>query len=371
MPSGTPSSRADAGRRPRRWRGSRRRCADSRLQRLVAAGVGALPHLGGVPVGGEVVVPAVHAGQQLGEAACRRGADRVVALVDAHRLQRGAVLGLEVHLAGPLDHVVREVGVVDEVLGAGHAPPSTPAADHDVLDARRARVHRLRLDQDPDAADVRGELPGLGVDRGRVAGVAAAPVRAVHGEVLVERAAQVRPRSAAGCAAPRAGSSRRPATPPGWRRAAPGTPRTPREASSRCCTPTLPPGARYPAGRCAGRAAPPAGRRRGARTAAAVGWAAVFSTAAKSCSNSASAGPPAVQSRRPASAPARPGPAARQWCSPGRFSRLPCRRSRCRTTTERRTATRSARSATRPPKPTSVNWPSGKASRCSVRKARR
>ncbi|CAL2065597.1 protein of unknown function [Streptomyces murinus] len=142
-------------------------------------------------------------------------------------------------------------------------------------------------------------------------------------------------------------------------------------ASSRCCTPRLPRGIRCPAGR--NRRYRRAARRKNARCprASRSGRAAVFRTSANSWSKR---GPVRAAGSACSAARARTSSTWSSracWSSPGRFSRLPCRRSRCRTTTRRSTAIRRAATVTRPPQPRSVKWPSGKVSSCSARKVRR
>ncbi len=159
------------------------------VDRLEGAGVDALPDLGRVLVGGEAVVPAVHPFEHLAEAHALRGGGEPL-LVDAHLLQRRAVVGLQMDLPRPLDDLVGEVGVVDEVLRPGDdLPVAGRTLDH-VVDPR-GHVLLLARAHDPHAVDVRGEFLRLLEDRGGVAGHATVPVGAVDREVLVDRAAQV------------------------------------------------------------------------------------------------------------------------------------------------------------------------------------
>lgn len=72
------------------------------LQRRVRGGEDALPDQGGVAVARQAVVPLVGAAQQLGEVGVT-GGRRAVLEVEAHVLERGAVLGLDHDLAGALD----------------------------------------------------------------------------------------------------------------------------------------------------------------------------------------------------------------------------------------------------------------------------
>ena len=113
------------------------------LQRGVRGRVCPLPHLGGEAVRGDAVVPAVHPAQQLREVHAHR-ADRVPLLVQAHHLDRRAVMGLHVHRAGPLADEVREVDVVDQPAGPGQRPVVGRGAGDDVLHAGREVPTRSR-----------------------------------------------------------------------------------------------------------------------------------------------------------------------------------------------------------------------------------
>ena len=210
-------------------------------------------------------------------------------------------------------------------------------------------------------ADVRGEFGGLGVDRGRVAGVAAAPVGAVHGQIGVDAGGADCAGSTDGCAALRGrghalggrrrlpvGAAQRPE-----RRVRPGRQQpvlhaeaaARRAVAGRAVTPVQPARRRKKARRLAGQ---PRRVRGGLQH-----------------------GREELLEQRARPVLGQPGSAARvstssvwarssRWCSPGWFSGSPCRRSRCRTTTERSTAIRPACTLTRPPKPMSVKCPSGK-----------
>ncbi len=158
------------------------------VERPEARGVGTLPGLGGVGVGGEAVVPAVDAGEE-GLEVQAAGGGGVGPLVDAHGLERGAVVGLEVDGAGAFDDPAGEVDVADEVLGAGEGVPGAGGAEDGMVGAGRQQRDAVRSDE-PQPADVRGEFGQFGGDGGRVAVDAAAPVRGEDREVLVDGAAQ-------------------------------------------------------------------------------------------------------------------------------------------------------------------------------------
>ena len=142
------------------------------LEALVRPRVDPLPLLGGERVLRDAEVPPRHPLDQPVEVhplAAVLGVDQV----QAHRLQRRAVVGLQVHLPGALHDVVGEVHVVDEVRRAGQCAVVVAAAHDDGRHPGGHRVLLVRVD-DPDAAQPRRELAGLLVDRPRVAGVGGA-----------------------------------------------------------------------------------------------------------------------------------------------------------------------------------------------------
>ncbi len=142
-------------------------------------------------VRGQAVVPPVGPLQELAEAHVLGGGGEPL-LVDAHLLQRRAVVGLEVDLAGALDDLVGEVDVVHQVLGAGHDLPVAGGPDDDVVDPVGDGVLGA-LPHHPDAVEPGRQLLGLVVDRGGVAGDSAVPVGRVDHEVLVDRPLEVHP----------------------------------------------------------------------------------------------------------------------------------------------------------------------------------
>ncbi len=157
------------------------------LQRGVAAGVDALVGQGRVAVGGQHVVPLVDALEEPGEvpAAGRR---RALLEVQPEVTERGAVPGLDQHLAPALDQAVVEVGVVDQVPGAGERRPVGGRAGDEPARAGRDRVVVLGTG-DPRRADVRRQVAERSLQRARVAAVAAAVVRGEDGTVGAQREA--------------------------------------------------------------------------------------------------------------------------------------------------------------------------------------
>ncbi|CAM3605728.1 hypothetical protein STAL104432_26150 [Streptomyces albus] len=157
------------------------------LQRRVRRRVGALPHEGRVRVGGEAVVPAVGVPQQPAEVHPGRGG-RIRRQIQAHVLERGAVVRLEKDLAGAFDVPVVEVDVADEEAGAGQRRPVGGRAGPQVPHPGRHGVRVPRLAH-PRGAHMRRQLPDLRLDRGRIAGVTAVPVRGEDRQVLIQPAA--------------------------------------------------------------------------------------------------------------------------------------------------------------------------------------
>ncbi len=151
------------------------------LQRGVAAGVDALLGQGGVAVGGQHVVPLVDALEQPGEVPAA-GGRRAFLEVQADVPQRGALSGLDQDLAPALDQAVVEVGVADQVPGTGERRPVGGRAGDEAARARRAGVVVFRAG-DPCRTDVRREAADRGLQRARVAAVAAAVVGGEDGTV--------------------------------------------------------------------------------------------------------------------------------------------------------------------------------------------
>ncbi len=159
------------------------------LQRGVTAGVDALPGQCGVAVGGQDVVPLVDAPEQFPEVHVP-GGRRVFLQVEAHVLERGAVLGLDEDLTGALLQPAVEVDVVDQVLGTGQRRPVGGRARAQPERARRERLLVLGAG-DPRRAHLRGVLAERGLQRARVAAVAAAPVGTEDGAVGAQREAKL------------------------------------------------------------------------------------------------------------------------------------------------------------------------------------